>query len=450
MGQGGVPRNIMIRNIISVTFMTFVIESSRGLFIASLWGMVLYVGDGKELNSFLVSIFSVGRMVATLVCGYAVDHFSEKRVNIFFCVLGVISNILYLTCYKEPFGWLLVMARIGAGISTGPLSAMRSHTAKITTNEQRTKYMALNGVAQFAGVGLSPIIALTVAHMNFEGKLPPSIAWLLGPLTAPATILIFLNLVNILVQMFLFVDIPKTPVNATAEEIAPLLPEGSNTTATMEQQKADEEARLKIQDKLSNENDKDWQRLVFMGIWLYMIINFSARAVLALIEAVGTPVYLKMIGHAGDVKASTLLFSYLGLGGLAMFGVTIILIRYINEVWLLISGFVCLLLGGILVATAGQTNVYALILAFCLIWSVGFPLLSTTIISSFSKVLGSKPQGGMMGWIGTAGSLGRIVMPMLASVMSSAAVFSLVAMASLASIVLVLMYMYAVKRHMAT
>ena len=33
------------------------------------------------------------------------------------------------------------------------------------------------------------------------------------------------------------------------------------------------------------------------------------------------------------------------------------------------------------------------------------------MVSAFSKILGGKPQGLAMGWIGSAGSLGRIVSP---------------------------------------
>eukprot|EP00123_Amoebidium_parasiticum_P010906 comp20399_c0_seq1/m.25818 comp20399_c0_seq1/g.25818 ORF comp20399_c0_seq1/g.25818 comp20399_c0_seq1/m.25818 type:complete len:468 (-) comp20399_c0_seq1:537-1940(-) len=450
-----VPHSVMVRNMFAVTFMTFVIESSRGLFVASLWGMVLHVGDGKELNSLLVSLFSVGRMVATLLCGYLADCISEKKLNIFFSLFAIFANGIYLLCYETPEAWLLIVARIGAGMATGPLSGMRSHTAKITTKAQRTPYMALNGAAQFAGVGMAPIIALVVTELHMDESLPESTGWLFGPLAAPATILIILNIVNIIVQAIVFVDLPSeqkkekeslspSPMIGSTEE-TPLLGGSTDSLHEKEAEPADRSEPAVPPTKTPEEIA--WDRLVFCGVWLYIFINFAARAVIALIEAEGTPVYLEMIGKKGDVFASSLLFAYLGLAGLTMFAATYYLARCVHEAWLLMSGFVCLLVGGILVATVGQTSVPLLVTAFACIWSVGFPLLSTTIISSFSKVLGTKPQGGMMGWIGTSGSLGRIVMPMLAGVMSSVAVFSLAAAGALVSIVMVAGYVYAVKRH---
>eukprot|EP00122_Pirum_gemmata_P003205 Pgem_evm1s2896 len=77
-----------------------------------------------------------------------------------------------------------------------------------------------------------------------------------------------------------------------------------------------------------------------------------------------------------------------------MFCVTLVLTRYITEEILLLVAFVIITIGSLVIA---------------------FPLKQTTIMSSFSKILGSKPQGGLMGWIGVFGSIGRIVMPLLSS-----------------------------------
>jgi hypothetical protein len=51
------PRNVFMRNIFAMTMMTFVMECSRGMFIASLWLMVQHTGGSKVLNSSLVALF---------------------------------------------------------------------------------------------------------------------------------------------------------------------------------------------------------------------------------------------------------------------------------------------------------------------------------------------------------------------------------------------------------
>ena len=40
--------------------------------------------------------------------------------------------------------------------------------------------------------------------------------------------------------------------------------------------------------------DKEWLKLVNIGIILYMFVNFVSRCVLGLIETLGAPMYLKM------------------------------------------------------------------------------------------------------------------------------------------------------------
>ena len=50
-----------------------------------------------------------------------------------------------------------------------------------------------------------------------------------------------------------------------------------------------------------------------------------------------------------------------------------------------------------------------------LVWSIGAPIAGASVISTFSHIIegGGKPQGLAMGWIGSAGSFGRIFSPII-------------------------------------
>jgi len=95
--------------------------------------------------------------------------------------------------------------------------------------------------------------------------------------------------------------------------------------------------------------------------------------------------------------------------------------RYIAEYNLLAVAFIIIGSGAlVLVEWPGEDlPVYLFYIGAALIWSIGSPFTQTIIISSFSKILGSKPQGIMMGWIGSAGSVGRIIFPLLAGILGS-------------------------------
>lgn len=74
-----------------------------------------------------------------------------------------------------------------------------------------------------------------------------------------------------------------------------------------------------------------------------------------------------------------------------------------------------LMSGQYLTFTAGNTAV----------WAIASPICQTLCISTFSKLMGSKPQGKAMGLLTAAGSLGRIIFPLLTSAFSDTVVFLL-------------------------
>merc|ERR1711865_388365 len=56
--------------------------------------------------------------------------------------------------------------------------------------------------------------------------------------------------------------------------------------------------------------------------------------------------------------------------------------------------------------------------AIFLIYSVGYPIGHTAVIGLFSKVVGRRPQGTLQGWFASAGSLARIIFPVISGYIS--------------------------------
>jgi MFS family permease len=56
-----------------------------------------------------------------------------------------------------------------------------------------------------------------------------------------------------------------------------------------------------------------------------------------------------------------------------------------------------------------------LIVSELLVWSIGAPIAGASVVSAFSHIIGGggRPQGLAMGWIGSAGSAGRIIAPIV-------------------------------------
>ena len=66
---------------------------------------------------------------------------------------------------------------------------------------------------------------------------------------------------------------------------------------------------------------------------------------------------------------------------------------------------------------AVKLSMHLLIAAMALSWSVGASIVGCVVIASYAEILGERPQGVWMGWIGAAGALGRVTMPLLRNFM---------------------------------
>lgn len=87
-----------------------------------------------------------------------------------------------------------------------------------------------------------------------------------------------------------------------------------------------------------------------------------------------------------------------------------------REYVLLSVGIITAAVGGVfLVDIVHKSSMVVFTIGTVLIWSIASPICQTLTISSFSKMLGSKPQASWMGWLTAAGSLGRTIFPMVAA-----------------------------------
>ncbi|KAJ0388647.1 hypothetical protein ATCC90586_010549 [Pythium insidiosum] len=80
------------------------------------------------------------------------------------------------------------------------------------------------------------------------------------------------------------------------------------------------------------------------------------------------------------------------------------------------------------------------LVAQILVWSIGCPLTSAVVVSAFSKVLGTRPQGTLMGIFGSSASIARIVLPLLPGILPSWEALFLVNMSLCAASILVLVW----------
>jgi len=406
------------KEILLVLTTLFVAESSRGLMVPSLFLYVEDNGGNKKSLGMVVAGYSVGRLFGSVVFGWWYNKRGGKEVLIFSLLISIFGNFAYSFAPLTGW-WIILVSRSVVGLGSGILSVVRACIADITTVEQRTRFMAYSSAVQFLGFAIVPGIAGVLTYIDFRvGSLD------IDQFTSAGFLLALINFLMMIVIIIWYPN--RKPV--TLEHV---------DSSTKSKSKKDASSSIP-------------QSMYWIGALVFIALNFVARGVLALLETTGAPVFMDAWSDDdGDsVKDTSNMMLLLGLGGLVIFALIDWLEKYIAEHWLLSASFLMIGSGGLFLFdyTGNGVSLAQFIIGASLIWSIGSPIAQTIILSAFSKILGSKPQGEMMGWIGSAGSVGRIVFPLLGGFLGNNPSFLVSAITSFLSAISVLVYTWMIRK----
>ena len=114
-----------------------------------------------------------------------------------------------------------------------------------------------------------------------------------------------------------------------------------------------------------------------------------------------------------------LTFSSFGIAGVLILLSFPILTLHASDMELILFGMCIMVASCIVVALQYQNSSEGrFMLALAMMYSVGYPIGHTALIGKFSKLLKSGQQGTYLGWFGSAGSLARILFPLIAGVLA--------------------------------
>ncbi|TDH73048.1 hypothetical protein CCR75_001496 [Bremia lactucae] len=384
-------------NMFMINFVEFAAESSRGVVLATLFLYTKSLGGDLAFMGMLTSLFSVGRLISSTVFGWMCDHYSFRSVYIASSIICLVGNIIYLIADQHVASSLVALAvsRFIVGFGAGNRSVCRADVASITTINQRLPYLTLLATVVFLGYALTPGLGSLVANTD---------SFVLGihfnKFTSPGMILIIFNILTIVGMLTVYDE-------SVSVHDGPL--ESPRTAATS--------------NTLSDPTTMP-DRIVNIGATVFIFLNFNARGILSVFETVNIPLFIEATGRDPEsvsavVAASNFQF-YLGLLGLlSYFSIEYFRHNLKDVTWVQI-GFLTLLGGNILLVMAPAQLPFAqLALAEFLVWSVGCPITTAVVLAAFSKLLGGRPQGTLMGLLGSAASISRIVLPLLPAALPS-------------------------------
>jgi MFS family permease len=117
------------------------------------------VGGDKAFLGYIISIFSIGRLIASLIFGWWSERHGTRLVLLFSMLLSICGSFVYCLAALYRSKMLVLIGRLLMGLGTGNFSIVRSYIASITSKEERTKYLGWGGAMQFIGFALMPWIA---------------------------------------------------------------------------------------------------------------------------------------------------------------------------------------------------------------------------------------------------------------------------------------------------
>jgi len=154
-----------------------------------------------------------------------------------------------------------------------------------------------------------------------------------------------------------------------------------------------------------------------------MLLNVSTKGSIAAFETLGISLadshFAMQSSRAGTIVAMSGLFGVFSLLSMGH------LVKYFTDVQLIYGGMAVMTVG--IVSLSGFDEVaegavanptWRYTFAIFLVYAIGYPIGHTAVIGLFSKIVGRRPQGALQGWFASAGSLARIIFPIMTGLVS--------------------------------
>jgi len=144
------------------------------------------------------------------------------------------------------------------------------------------------------------------------------------------------------------------------------------------------------------------------------LLNIATKGTIGVFETLGSEFVVTHFGWSVTRTGLTFaVFGSLGMGSLLCFR---LLLRVFGDVNLIIYGICLMIISCLLLFQMWSWSIQELRVYFSLLlmYAVGYPVGHTAVLGVVSKIVKSGPQGSLLGWFGSAGSLARIVFPLAA------------------------------------
>jgi ceroid-lipofuscinosis MFS transporter 7 len=427
-------------------------DMSRGVFFPSMWPLVESLGGSSVTLGYCVASFSFGRILVSPLFGRLSVTYGYSKILLLSCSILLFGTFLYGQVQNVGRPEFLIVAQTVLGLGSGTLGVTRAFVAEVTAQRNRTTYMAWITAVQYAGFTVTPFVGAifikTLGDYDFKfgcvfkfgcsvrGDVPFSISnlelflfffvdsifrW--NMYTAPAYFMSLVIIMTIVSMRLFFKDRVRI---ATTKELK----------KSKKREAIDDQA-----------NQKTW-----IGLTVYdcciagcMLLNIATKGSISSFETLGVSIAESHFDMTSS-QAGTTVASCGTVGVMALLSMGY-LAKYFSDIQLICGGMV-VMASGILSLTFvdddADNSGWRFFFAIFLIYAIGYPIGHTAVIGLFSKskytidhrryfwlntgkfsfllacffsllfsVVGRRPQGELLGWFASAGSLARLFFPIM-------------------------------------
>lgn len=304
-----------------------------------------------------------------------------------------IACILFAQVYRVNSIYYLIFTQMMLGVGSATLGVTRAFVAEITATRQRTVYIALLTAVQYGGFTVTPLFGALIMHV-FQEKRYEFGFLIFDQYSAAAYFMSLLSACTLAVLITKFQNRIRTKPNKKKK---------SSRTA---------------------ERDEIADRTMFMGITVYdaallgcMLLNVSTKGSIGSFETLGISFAESHFNlepeTAGFIVSVNGMIGVIALLSMSQLG------KYFTDIQMIVGGISICALGIIGFSTLqsfedGADNAtWKYFVGIFMIYGIGYPIGHTAVIGLFSKIVGRRAQGTLQGWFASAGSLARILFPIM-------------------------------------
>lgn len=374
-------------------------DMNRGVLFPIMWPLVQELGGNAVWLGYAVGAFSFGRIIASPSWGRWSIEKGYSTTLVATTTIMLVGCFLFAQVYKVGSLYYLIFSQIILGVGSATLGVTRAYVAEITATRQRTTYIAALTAVQYGGFTVTPIFGALFSYLLEDQRYEVGFL-VIDQYSVASYFMATLCGIALFLLLTMFQARYRT-------KPAP---------------KAKKSQRRMEQDEVANR--VTWCNLSVYNASLLgcMLLNVSTKGSIGSFETMGISFAESHFGLqpavAGTIVAVNGMIgvcSLLSMGYLGMF---------LTDIQMIFGGITVCAVGivsfsGLKSVEMGADNsIYHYIFGIFLIYGVGYPIGHTAVIGLFSKVVGRRPQGTLQGWFASAGSLARIIFPLMAGYIS--------------------------------